>query len=113
MNNIRNHILAASDCRTKLVEVPEWGSKVYVSSVSADEREAWEEGIRTDNGVPQIRGARCQFLVKCLVDVNGDRIFGDDDAELLAGKSSLVIDRLWEVANEVNAVLGNGELVGN
>jgi hypothetical protein len=40
--------------------------------------------------------------VRCLVNENGTRIFADQDAAALGKKSSAVINRLWEVAADIN-----------
>lgn len=114
---LKEDIIASDDKPTEWVATPEWPTAkgVYVKTVSAAEREAWESSIQTDEeGKPVMIGARCRFLVKCLVDEAGDRIFQDDESELLGEKSSRVIDRLWEVADRMNTVSGGiEELAGN
>lgn len=110
--SLRDSILEHDDTVTCEVEVPEWGVTVVVSSISAREREEWETMLAelyestNGDGQPNIVGLRCKFLVKCLVDENGDRIFSDDQSDQLSAKNSKAIDRLWEVAERINTVFG-------
>jgi len=94
-------ILAAKD--TKLsdpVKVPEWGGEVYIKTLCGTERDLFEEAY-AENKMKQFRS---RFLVLTLSDDKGSRLFDDNDIEELGKKSSVVINRLFEVAWKHNAL---------
>jgi hypothetical protein len=58
---------------------------------------------------PQLDGAaddldnfRARFLCFCICDEKGQRLFGDDEGELIGGKSADALGRLWVAANNLN-----------
>lgn len=106
----RDAVIAASDLPKERVDVPEWGEAayVYVRSLTGTERDAWEtycieqrERFKSDSGFP---GLRSSLLVRCVVDDDGKRLFGDADVEQLGAKAGLVIDRLWAVAARLSGL---------
>lgn len=109
-------ILAADDIVTETVDCPEWGGKVHVKAMTGADRDAFEQSIRR-NGEIDVTNARAKLLVRVLVNENGTRIFADRHAPDLGKKSSLVINRLYEVAarlsgmsdEEQEALEGNSE----
>lgn len=116
MVSISDQILACNDVASEFVKCPEWEVDLWIRSVSAADREAWEATLTSNNGQANCtEGARCRFLVKCIYGSDGNRVFTDDEAPALNQKSSLVIDRLWEAANRLNAVTPGQaqELAGN
>lgn len=109
-------ILAADDIVTEAVDCPEWGVKVWIKAMSGAERDAFEQSIRR-RGELDLTNARAKLLVRVIVNENGTRIFADSQAPALGKKSSLVINRLYEVAarlsgmsdEEQEAMEGNSE----
>jgi hypothetical protein len=94
--------------------VPEWGGDVHIKTISGSERDRFEEGYSEQ----KMKNFRTRFLVLSLCDEKGDRLFTDAEVDELAKKSSLVINRLFEKAWELNAFsnaavesLGNGSTV--
>jgi hypothetical protein len=109
-------ILAAKD--TKLsdpVPVPEWGGDVYVKTLSGTERDAFEEAYSEQ----KMKSFRARFLVLTLCDDKGQRLFEDGDVTEIGKKSSVVINRLFEIGwkhnaftNEAVESLGEGSADG-
>ena len=105
-------ILAAKDVKlSAAIPVPEWGGDVFVRTISGTERDAFEDAY-SENRMKQFR---VRFLAMTLADENGERLFLDADMDALGGKSSVVINRLFDVAWKHNALsnesvetLGNG-----
>jgi hypothetical protein len=97
----KDQILSANDSALLKVPVPEWGGDVYIKVMTCGERDAYEnEWVRKkETGVDDFRA---KFLAKCLVDENGQRLFGNGDIDKLAAKSSKIINRLWLAAMEHN-----------
>lgn len=61
-------ILAAEDRSIRKVATPEWGGDVYVCTLSADERDAWEKDAAA--GKP----TRASLVGMALCDENGTRL---------------------------------------
>jgi hypothetical protein len=118
-------ILAAPDRRRETVDVPEWGegAQVILQEMSALDRDRFntERQIEFVDGPPGKDGKPTQVpkmgtdamvnyaarvLVRCIVDEEGKRIFTDDDAEMLGGKSTKVLQRLFKVVAELNKLDG-------
>lgn len=98
----RDGILGASDIKTQEVDVPEWGGSVLIKGMTGAERDAFEGGNRDGSGNQNLRNLRARFLVRCIVNENGTRVFADQDAAALGKKSSSALNRLWEAANDIN-----------
>lgn len=120
----RESILSAEDLVTEEVEVPEWGGTVLVRTLTAKERDAFEESMVETRGKGRnktrelrINNVRAALVVRVIVDAQGQRLFRDTDAELLGNKSGKALDRVWDVASrlagmtddDVEELLGNSE----
>jgi hypothetical protein len=98
----RDGILGATDIKTKEVDVPEWGGSVLIKGMTGAERDQFEAGNRDGSGNQNLRNLRARFLVRCIVNETGTRMFADQDAAALGKKSSSALNRLWEAANDIN-----------
>ena len=118
----RQTILAASDLPQETEPVPEWEGEVIVRGLTATDRDAYEESIykfREEGGKAKasmsLINARATLVVRCLIDEDGKRLFSDADAVALGKKSSVVVDRLYEVARRLSGMSDGDieELAGN
>lgn len=103
-------ILKANDLVTKIVDVPEWEGEVIIRSFTAAERDTWDACLFIDNGKERkmnYRNVRARLLALTLIDEEGNRLFSEEDIELLGGKSGAVLDRLFTVACELNGLGAN------
>lgn len=104
----RKAILGADDLQTVKVTVPEWGGNdVWVRTMTAAERSDYELSLLDVSGAkPQRRLElmKCKLLVRCLCDESGKRLFKDGDAAALGAKSAKAVDRLTDVAGDLNRV---------
>jgi hypothetical protein len=50
-----------------------------------------------------MKAFRIRFLLLALCDEDGERLFSDDEADVLGKKSSVVINRLFEAGWKLNA----------
>lgn len=91
-------ILSANDVKVQAVEVPEWGGTVYVKTLRGTDRDAFEESLSKEKDKP----FRCRFLVMTLCDDKGNLLFKPDQIAALGEKSSLVLNRVFDKAWEVN-----------
>ena len=102
--DIKNAILSSKTKRIQKVDVPEWGTPVFMRTMTAGERDAWELAWLDKQGKGGVANFRSVFLVKCLCDEDGARLFSDGEVEQLAAQDSKVINRLFEIAREQNGL---------
>lgn len=99
-SELKKRILAAKD--TKLSgphTVPEWdGLAVWLKTLSGTERDEFEEGYSNDKS----KALRARFLVKCLCDSDGERLFADAEVEELGKRNNIVLTRLFDLGWDFN-----------
>lgn len=114
MTTLREQILAAADLPREKVQTDEWAPFgvpfVFVQGLSAKERDEWELSltVRSSGGGrvlnPQMKQYRAPFCARVIVDENGKRIFSDDDVKELAGKSAVVLDRIFDEGRRLSGM---------
>jgi hypothetical protein len=104
-------ILERDDSQFEDVSVPEWGGTVRVRSLTADERDAFDESITkiSNNGRGQTReiimkGIRSKLVARSLIDDKGGRLFTDAQIETLGAKNANVLDRLFATAQRLSGL---------
>jgi len=102
-------ILAANDLEVVKVPTPEWGGEqhVFIRVMTAAERDGYESSMFDRDGEKRtlnLKNIRARLAVLVLCDEQGKRLFDNDGAGLLGGKSSVVLDRIYEAARKVNAL---------
>lgn len=95
----RKSILAADDVRKEKVAVPEWKGDVFLRVLTGTDRDRFEESYADQ----KMKAFRIRFLLLALCDEDGERLFNDDEADILGKKSSVVINRLFEAGWKLNA----------
>lgn len=104
----RDQILAAeASLPTESVEVPEWGGAVLVRGLTASEADAFLASTVKQRGTA---GAfdRTDFQAKicqlCLVDDQGQPMFGKEDVPALGKKSARALARIAPVAMRLSGL---------
>jgi hypothetical protein len=101
-------IIASEDLPKELVPVPEWGGEVYISTMTAADRDAYELSLANmqANGKakPSMQNMRAKLVGRCLVDEAGERVFSEAKIVDLGKKSAKVLDKLFEVASRLNGI---------
>lgn len=109
----KEQILSTSDLQIKKVHVPEWNGDVYVRSLTGTERDKWEkDGLVITQGakqvIPQMRprmdNTRARLVVLTCCDEQGNRLFSDDDIEVLGRKNSAALSLLYNVAASLSGI---------
>ena len=98
-------ILAASDLKTETVSVAEWGGDVKVRSMTGLERDSFGASLRDADGKVTLVNYRAKLLVRCMVNDDGSPMFTVDELAAIGGKSSAAIDRVFTVAERLNAMM--------
>jgi len=98
----KSDILGANDLKREWVDVPEWGGGVYVTSFSADAKDALEVKLMAagKNGV----GFRAMYCALAMVDDMGRRLFTDEESPMLGTKFAGALDRIFEVVSRLNRI---------
>ena len=104
--DLRKAILEAQDSELRKVHVPEWGVDVFIGVMTAGERDSWENEWLQKQGKGGVENFREKFLARCLCDEDGKRLFAVNEADELAKKAASIVNRLFEVAREHNALTG-------
>jgi len=97
----KDQILSVDDLGLLKLHVPEWNGDVFIRVMTVGERDAYENEWqrKKETGVDDFR---TKFLVRCLVDEKGNRLFDNGDVTKLAQKSARVMNRIWMAAMEHN-----------
>lgn len=97
----KDQIFSAPDANLLKLHVPEWKGDVYVRVMTVGERDAYENEWqrKRETGVDDFR---TKFLVRCLVNESGERLFDNGDVQRLSQKSAKVMNRIWLAAMEHN-----------
>ena len=102
-------ILTANDLQTEDVEVPEWGGAVRVRSFTGRERDAFEASMVRGEGRDRkvdLTNMRARLVGLTVIDETGQRLFTDDEVDLLGAKSGAALDRVFAVAQKLNGLSG-------
>ena len=111
-------ILNADDLPTAPVEIPEWGGRFHVRTMTGVERDQFDHDLMSAKRGDQIdgRGMKARMCYLTLCDADGVRIF-EEAADLvqLQEKSSAILDRVWDAASKLNGLSEQDveELSGN
>ena len=103
----RDAILAAVDMATEEVYVPEWGASVRVKTLTGAERDYFEASIIRREGkvVSQnLQNIRARLCALCIVDADGQRVFGEEDEFALGRKSGAALERIFAAAQRLNGL---------
>ena len=103
-------ILAATDLKSEDVEVPEWGGAVRVRSFTGRERDAFEASMVRGEGRDRkvdLTNMRARLVGLTVIDETGQRLFTDEEVDLLGAKSGAALDRVFAIAQKLNGLSGS------
>jgi len=101
----RAQILETNDfAEVKTIYVPEWDGDVMIRAMSASERDLYEQDLVSGREKGRIHNVRARLLASVMIDEEGKQIFTEDDIEALGRKSIIAVDRVFSVAQKMNAL---------
>jgi len=117
MSLTREQILQADDRKVVPVNTPEWGGQVFVRSMTADERDEYEQDraeAKGDDADKNLKGVRASLVARTLCDEQGDLLFTEDDVAALGKKSAKAMSRVFNAAAKLNLLTDSdiAELAG-
>jgi hypothetical protein len=95
-------ILAFNDRQP--VPIEEWGQKLQIVPMSGVDLDSYhvERHRAKEAGQDNMHNWRAKFLVRCIYDLQGNRVFSDEQAEQLGHKHGKTLQRLFDIAEAVN-----------
>jgi hypothetical protein len=120
-------VLDLRDLQDELVEVPEWGFRLRVRSLTGTERDAFEISLLENRGKSRevyLRNMRAKLVAASVRKVDDSRVFTDGQVEALGKKNAAALQRVFRVAqrlsglaedevDELTAALGEDPSVGS
>ena len=101
----KDQILSADDLKTKDVVVPQWGGTVRLRTMTASERDRFENMVFVGKDKNErMADIRATLLSLCIVDEKNNLVFSEKDIKALGGKSAAAVDLLFSEAQKLNAV---------
>lgn len=102
----KDDIISADDFEIRIVEVPEWKGTVRLKSLSGKEYESYVSTVqqRSKNEKVDVKNLRALLLSMCLVDFDNNPTFTANDLEALTSKNTKVLDMLFQIVQEMNAM---------
>ena len=91
--------MQAQDLKTEDVEVPEWGGKVIVRTITGKERDAFEAQLTQEEG--GLVNIRAKFVAATVVDENGKLLFNELQIDQLGEKSATALDRVFAIGQKL------------
>lgn len=111
MELTRDQLLAAAATQAlprERVDISELGGYVYVRAMTGKERDEWEHSLmfvtRRGRVEQRVQNVRARLAVRCLVNEAGERLFKDEDAEVLGNLRSDVLSLIYEKAQRLSGV---------
>lgn len=102
-------ILAADDIQAEYVDVPEWGGRVRVVSLTGEERgkvfaaiRLHGKQIKDDDEAMALFYAR--IIAASLIDETGKHIAGQSKAEALTKKNAAALNRVYRVCARLSGI---------
>lgn len=95
------------------VPTPEWpelDGKVFVRTITALERDAYEDGYSRGGSMAN---ARARLVVMAACDKDGEPVFMDEDVDRVGMQPASVISRLWYKARTLSVGEGAEGAVKN
>jgi len=100
---LREDILGFNDKQFVAFPIPEWGmEQTTVIVMDGVSRDKWEQQIYERSENKSKRSNRGFFACLVIGDSEGNRIFKDEDAEILSQKSGIVLDRILAEGLKLN-----------
>lgn len=105
----RKQILQADDIKIETVPVPEWDGEVIVRTMTGTDRDIWDNLLFAEGKEDFLDNTRARLCACTIIDANDKLIFSEDDIIELGKKSSLALNRVFDVAKRLNG-LGSEEI---
>lgn len=103
----KQEIVDAQDLKHEIVNVAEWGGSVRVQVMNGTNRDLYEVGMLTrteGKSETNLHDMRARLCAMTIADENGTLLFTEAEISELGKKSSVALDRVYEVAARLNGL---------
>lgn len=108
----KEQILSSNDFTYVEIEIPEWGGTLRLRGLDGIEREAFEKSILSagagEGGSKEMASIlgnmRATLVSKCIVDAEGELLFGEDDVALLGRKNASILERVFKECAQLSGI---------
>ena len=100
-------ILDLPDLTSEEVEVPEWGFRLRVRSLTGTERDAFEASLLQTRGKDReinLRNMRAKLVAQAVRKADDSRVFSDAQVEALGRKNAAALQRVFRVAQRLSGL---------
>jgi hypothetical protein len=103
MGKLKDTIQAAQDIKSESVSIPEWGITLEVRTMRAiDRAKLFRDCIDKQGSVISGKFQAGLIIATCFDPDTGEKIFSDDDYDLVMDKSANIIERLSSIAHKIS-----------
>lgn len=103
--NLKERILTAEDIGSEILDVPEWGVKIEIRSMTGAERgEVMRQWSNEDGSINYIKFYPAVVTACCFDPETGERVFDLGDAEAINAKSSAVLEKIAAVGMRLSGL---------
>lgn len=105
MSALKEKIQAAQDVKSERIEVPEWGVALEIRTMKAIDRARLLRTCMDDKG--SVIGEKFQaglIIASCFDPETGEKVFSEDDYDLLMEKSAGAIEHLAGLAMNISGL---------
>lgn len=105
-NALRDKILQAQDLRSELLDVPHWGVKVEIRTLTAKERSSLiGKAMNRQTGDIDYGILYPLLVVACTYDPEtGEKVFTEADTDALGGKSGAAMEHIAQKAADLSGL---------
>lgn len=103
----KTDILSINDLKTEDVAVPEWAGTVRIRSLTGRERDTFEASLVRGEGKDRkvdMTNMRARLVGLTVISEFGERLFTDDEIDLLGAKCGAALDRVFTAAQRLNGL---------
>lgn len=100
----KSDIISKIDLRREKVSVPEWGGDIFVSEMTGEARDAWEQSLISKDANVRMKNIRARLVCATVVNESGDRLFDDNDIETVGKLSASALEKVCRVAQRLNGL---------
>jgi hypothetical protein len=100
-------LLKATALPRETVHVRELGGDLIIQGMSGKQRDEWESSLvkqKRNRREIDTRNVRARLVARCLINDDGSRMFGDEEADLLGDVRVDVLSQLFAVAQRLSGV---------
>jgi hypothetical protein len=107
---LRDRILNADDVGHEVVDVPAWGVKLEVRSMTGRERATMIERFIDDSGQMNVKDLYPSLIIACAFDPDsGEQVFSQADHDKLNDKNAAALEVVAQAAMRLSGISSEGQ----